>query len=145
MIVEFKNRRPTYFELFDIVCSCNDDDFYLTENNQRLHIRSFKHLRKLLRNSHDIYYVNTLRNQGIVLVWKGFGGDKSRQYVKLIADQVSTARDLLTVLFWNYNRDVFIKVKKQSMLTPALREKGFRFVGGRGSEILLSRTRFSRE
>lgn len=141
MIESLKNLKKESGLLLEVIKNCNIEDFYLTENNQRLYINNPTALKILLKNSHHIYYEEA---KGLVLVWKSFGGDKTRHYVKLIADDHSTAKNLLTILLWNYEKDLYVKLKKDSKLISAFKEKGFKFVGGRGLEILMLKQKYER-
>ncbi len=144
MIESLKNLKEESHNLVEILTSCKNEDFYLTENNQRLYVNNLDSLKSLLKNSHSIYYEDRSQNKGIILVWKSFGGEKSRQYVKLIASNTETARGLITILLWNYDRDLFVKLKKDSSFISVFREKGFKFAGGRGSEVLLIKEKFQK-
>lgn len=145
MIVSVKNKKSEAIGLLDIVRECNSENFYITYDNKRLFVSNQKTLRKLLKSSHHGYYEDFESRRGIIVVWKSYGGEKARNYVKVLSSTSRVAKDLLTVLLWNYDKQLFVKLKKDSNLISVFREKGFRFAGGRGSEVLLTRTPFSRE
>jgi len=144
MIVGLKNIKKELYNLLNIIKKCNIENFYLTENNNRIFINNEATLKTLLKNSHHIYYEEDEERTGVVLVWKSVGGDKTRQYIKLVATDNETAKNLLTILLWNYENDLFVKLKKESKLISAFKEKGFKFAGGRGTEILMIKTKFER-
>lgn len=144
MIASLKSLKKESNNLIEIISSCKNEDFYLTENNQRLYVNNLNVLKNLLKNSHSVFYEDRSENKGIVLVWKSYGGEKSRNYVKIIASNPETARGLLTVLLWNYDKDLYVKLKKDSSFISVFKEKGFKFAGGRGSELLLAKEKFQK-
>lgn len=143
MIVGFKGRKDLP-NLLNVIRLIGDKEFYITENNQRIFVNNEKNLNILLKNSHHIYYEENELKTGVVLIWKSYGGDKTRQYVKLIATDHETAKNLITILLWNYENDLFVKLKKDSKFISAFREKGFKFAGGRGTEILMIKTKYEK-
>jgi hypothetical protein len=138
MISEFTNK--DYFDVLEIIESFKDEDFYFTFNNQRIYINNLDSLKKLIKESNNIYYENSSIGRGIILLWKSFGGEKQRNYIKILCDNNNTARRLLTHLIWNFSKPLYIKIQKNSKFMPVLKEKGFHFVGGRGTQILLEKT-----
>ena len=76
---------------------------------------------------------------GIIGVWRSIGGGKKRYYIKLAAKDFNVAKNLLTVLLWNFEQDLYVKLRKDSKFVSAFKNKGFRFKGGRGCQILLYR------
>jgi hypothetical protein len=145
MILQYTNKSDEFLDLLDIISNCKNEDFYLTENNQRIFIKDSETLKKLLSETEICFFENTPINQGIILIWRSHGGDKVRYYIKLIANNEETTRGLLTMLFWNFDKNIFLKIKKDSKFLHIFKEKGFKFIGGRGSEILLTRNKFTRE
>ncbi len=124
--------------LVEFLTSNVDYDFYFTEDNTRIYITDIPSLKKLFKASEHIYALKEDGDyKGIILVWKSVGGGKTRKYVKINAKDERVARDLITVLMWNCFDDLYIKVRKDSPILPAVKQKGFRFEGGRGSQILL--------
>jgi hypothetical protein len=79
------------------------------------------------------------RCSGVLSVWKSVGGDKIRYYLKLGALDEKTAEQLLTILLWNFTKDLYVKVRKDNKFLGVLKRKGFRFQAGRGSQVLLYR------
>lgn len=143
MIELFKSGNQQTTDLMEILASCDNDAFYFTENNERCFITDEKFLRRLLSKSHHIYYEydSWTEKKGIILVWKSVGGDTERNYVKVIADSEDTAKRLLTILLWNYGQELYVKIKKDSPFVRVFRSKGFKFSGGRGSEVLMTRNK----
>ncbi len=124
--------------LLEFLTSNMDYDFYFTQDNTRIYITDVDNLRRLFKQSEHIFAVKENGDYvGLILVWKSEGGGKLRKYVKMNARNQKVARDLLTVLMWNCFDDLYFKVRKDSRLLPAIKQKGFRFEGGRGSQVLL--------
>lgn len=145
MVNCFKKKQSEFLDLLEIIENCSDDDFYLTRNNKRIFIKTSDNLKIILNESHHIYYENLDTEKGIILIWKSVGADIKRNYIKIAASNSGVARRLLTTLLWHYPESVFIKIKKNSPLIPIFKEKGFKFIGGRGSQILLERSKFFSE
>ena len=145
MTVEKLNPRNTknYIWLLNFIEENFDWDFYITEQNKRYYITDISSLKKLFKNSTDIYTSeDEIGYSGLILLWKSFGGDKKRYYVKLIAKDREIARNLLTALVWNNNSEIFAKLRKDSPYIDVLKQRGFKFRGGRGVQILLKRKKY---
>ena len=141
MIEEFNtNSKIEYCWLLEFLNGNVDYDFYYTHKNSRIYISDFKSLKNFLRQSERVF---TLKENGmyvgIILVWKSFGGGKNRYYIKLNAKDARVARNLLTVLLWNTERKLFVKVRKDSPFLSVFKTKGFKFIAGRGIQTLLCR------
>lgn len=113
-------------------------DFYITEDNKRVLITEYSIFRRLLNQSHMIL-INKENNDinGVVMLWKGLGSDKKRSYIKINSLDESVARKLITVLLWNINENIYVKVKNYSPYIRLFKEKRFWFLGSRGKEFLL--------
>ena len=147
MIQRFNVRNfKQYPELLDFIKNNNDEDFYLTENNERMYIKDFISLKKLLKTSQDVY---VLKEKGdylaFCLVWKSCGGEKTRYYIKLLAKELNSASDLLRGFLWNINLELFVKINKNHLFLNIFRKYGFKFVGGRGKQVLLKKDRVIKE
>ena len=126
--------------LVEFLNNNNNYDFYLTKDNSRLYITDVQSLRMLLRESIDVYAQKEKGNfTGVILLWRSSGGGKSRFFVKLVAKDKKVAKDLLTVLLWNTNMELYAKIRKDSEFLQVFKSKGFKFKGGRGVQILLHR------
>jgi len=137
-----KNTQKDIVNVWAFVSSNVHPDFYITENNQRIYITSFSILKKLLKQSHTIIVSeNQCSIDGIIMIWKGTGEKIKRNYIKFSAKDVSILDKLITFLSWNFTKDIYIKIKKHSHSCQKFQDKNFRFVGGRGREILLVRRR----
>lgn len=110
-------------------------DFYVTKNNLRLFIRenpdvlfeSLKRGDKIAFNDH-----------GMAVVC-GFSDKADRKYVKILTKNLTDIGNFVKVICWNVTCDLFIKVKQNSPQRDVLQKNYFRFVGGRGREVLLVR------
>lgn len=133
-----KNNLDLY-DLLDFIKKETDHDFYYTKDNSRIYISDRYKLKEFLKNSESVYvYEKNGDYLGLVLVWKSVGGGKERYYIKIRAASIDIAKDLLTVLVWNTRRDLSVKIRKDNRFVPVFRNKGFRFMGGRGIQILLN-------
>lgn len=140
MLEEFHLNKKTHLTaLLEYVTSEFDFDFYFTENNSRLYAQDEKTLKRFLKQCRHIYlhYDKLGDINGLIMVWKSVGGGKERFYLKMKYRDLNVARNLLTILLWNIKSDVYIKIRKDNSTLPVLRNKGFRFLGGRGLQILL--------
>jgi hypothetical protein len=147
MIARFNiNDRKKYPSLLDFIIDCNDEDFYLTKDNNRIYIENLQTLRELLRNSRDVYVLEENGEyQAICLLWKSCGGDKVRYYVKILARNTDATSDILRGFFWHIDVEVFLKVSKKHKFLDIFQKYGFKFIGGRGKQILLKRDKFVKE
>ena len=141
MIEKIVKITPTLLtEVLDYLDKNQDYDFYYTHDNTRVYITDERSLKSLLRESTEAYIA---RNKGdivgIILVWKSIGAGTKRYYVKINTQSQQVATDLLTILTWNFNRKLHVKIKKDSKLIEVFRYKGFRFDHGRGTQVLYQR------
>ena len=115
------------------------DDVYITKENKRLFLKDclgeyIKYLKKgeiILGDS----------EKGFIFTW-GLSDHSERKYLKIIYKEEKYIKDLLTVFIWNYNFcDWYIKVKKNNPVVKVATDLNFEFVGDRGREILLKRSK----
>jgi len=132
-----KKNKLQLFMLLDFVKKNSDYDFYITENNLRKYVDSVESLIFFLKNSVSVYVSEDEDYNGIVMVWKSLGGETERFYVKLVAANNSIAEKLLTILSWDFKKELFVKINKHSRVLNAFKNKGFRFQAGRGKQLLL--------
>jgi len=126
--------------LLDMIENNRDYDFYYTSNNTRTYISDDRNLRGLFKDSQHVFAVKEKGDyQGVILVWKSIGGGKVRHYVKVCAESSTVVKNLITILLWNARNDLFVKVRKDSRFVSAFKSKGFKFKGGRGEQVLLSK------
>ena len=127
-------------EIMQFIESNQDYDCYFTHDNTRTYITDEKSLKCFLRETICTYVYKENGNVGgLISVWKSMGGDVKRYYVKINAASAKIAQDLLTILTWNFNKELFIKIKKDSKFVEVFKYKSFRFIGGRGVQLLLQR------
>ena len=140
MIEPIKQKKLNYSEAITFLIDTFDYDFYITENNIRLYMTDKINFKKFLRQSVKSFSVKEKGDYtGIIGVWRSIGGGKKRYYIKLAAKDFNVAKNLLTVLLWNFEQDLYVKLRKDSKFVSAFKNKGFRFKGGRGCQILLYR------
>ena len=143
MIERFNLRNSKeYPELLDFIVNIRDSDFYLTENNDRIYIGELIHLKKFFKNSISAFSLKTGGDYvAFVLIWRSFGGDKKRNYVKLLAKDINFATDLMRGFLWNTNIELYAKLNKKHPFLSVFKRHGFKFIGGRGKQILLYRNK----
>jgi hypothetical protein len=114
-----------------------NEDFYVTDNNERKTIYDEKTFKKFLKETRSVLIVEERGDiQGIIGVWKSFG-NVERFYIKLNASNEQIANNLLTALLWNNRKYLHVKIKKDSLFLKTFKNKGFEFRGDRGKEVLL--------
>jgi hypothetical protein len=138
--------KKKYPVLLDFIQTNTDEDFYLTENNERIYIEDEVSLKKLLKSSKDMHVFEEDGDyRAFCLLWKSIGGEKTRYYVKLLAVDSEDASDLLRGFLWHVSDELFVKINKHHKFLDVFKKYGFKFVGGRGRQILLKRDKFIRE
>lgn len=117
-------------------------DFYLTKENLRLYIKENIHLLfDCLKQGDKIVYNE---EDGIIIV-TGYSDKAPRKYLKILAKNDKSAERLLTVMLWNVEENLYIKLKRNNPLIKVLQSLDdykenkfkFRIKGYRGNEILL--------
>jgi len=110
-------------------------DFYLTRDNLRLFIKENSHLlfEGLSKGDKIIY-----GDEGVLFI-HGFSDNAPRKYVKILARNEEDASQLLKLLNWNVNEELYAKVKKNNIVLRALQKNGFIWKGSRGLETLVYR------
>lgn len=129
-----KKEKP---EVASIISELTDvySDFYITKNNLRLFIKeNMPALFECVQKGDKIAYC-----PGGVLIVTGFSDKMPRKYVKILAKDLQTAENLLKVMNWHLDCNLYIKIKKNNPLKSVLMKCGFQFLGGRGKEILLTK------
>jgi len=139
-IYQGKKNSNNLVSLLNFVQNNFDQDFYLTHQNERIYPSKLYQLKELFKHSSSSYCLEQNGDYvAFVLVWKSFGGDKKRYYVKLLAKDIKSASDVMRVLLWNTSSELHVKLNKRHPFLPVFKKNGFRFVGGRGRQILLCR------
>jgi len=111
-------------------------DFYVTINKARVFLNNWHIIKKIL-NTQEVYALSTNDTKGLLILYKEKG---FRPYVKILAEDSDSQRDLIKFLIWNFSdKDLFIKLKKANPLARIIQRYGFIFQGDRGQEILLFR------
>ena len=145
MIHRFNKKNENEFEsILDLIKKKHDSSFYFTKDNRRQYINDAKTFRQLLRESNYSLVLEDTEYgdyNGIILVWKSINPENNsiRHYTKLIAKDTKAANDLLLALTWDYFGELYVKIEKFHPNANAFQNKGWRFRGGRGKEILLYR------
>jgi len=135
-----KNKYPA---LLDFIKNNQDEDFYLTENNDRVYVTDAISLRKMFKNSKDVYVFEDKGDyQAFCLSWKSIGGEKTRYYIKLLAANTEAASNLLRCFLWQVTDELFVKINKKHIFLDVFKKYGFKFIGGRGRQVLLKRDKF---
>ncbi|MFA7247950.1 MAG: hypothetical protein WC169_12380 [Dehalococcoidia bacterium] len=112
------------------------NDIYITKNNERIYLeKDIDNLMQTLKTQ-ECY---TLNNEGyhglfIIIREKGY-----RNYLKIVADSEKAATDLLLYLDWNFNDELYAKLKRRNPFVYILQNFGFKIVAERNRELLLYR------
>lgn len=125
-------------DIYEAVSRIKDyyKDFYITKNKERMFLTNLNFIEKIL-DTQDVYVLNDKEIKGVLLIYKEKG---FRPYVKILADNQDSARNLFKFLIWNYlDKELFLKVKKDNPIIKIAQKYGFIFSGDRGQEILLFR------
>jgi hypothetical protein len=130
-------KKKDFYGLLEFVISNSHPDFFITENNTRKIVKDGDSLRKLLKQASNTRIIDDFGDiKGILIVWKSLGVPP-RYYIKMLSKGKNEAKDLLTSLLWEERNELFVKIKKDSSYLKVFNNKGFKFLGDRGSEILL--------
>ena len=118
-------------------------DFFYTKDNQRIYIETENQLKQLIKECQDVWISqDDTEINGIVVLWTAKNGESKRNYVKLAAKTRNAADKLVTVLLWNHSNETFIKINKKSPFLSLFYQKGFKFLSGRGKQLLLKRNKY---
>ncbi len=140
MIYNINTRNKKLYPTIVDFCSTHFDyDFYCTLDNSRLFVTDEKNLKLFFKDAIEVLTLEECGDyQGFLVIWKSKHFDKVRYYIKLTAVDKEVARKLLTILLWNYKgKEIFAKIRKDNKFLSLLKDRGFRFLGGRGFQILL--------
>jgi hypothetical protein len=137
-VLNFTKRNSN--DLTDFVSSRNN--LYITQDNKRKSVKTLKDLKHLYReSSFAIRKEENGSTKALLFVWKSNAFNVNRNYIKIEYDQVKDVDDVLMVLNWNFNKEVYVKLDRKSPLIDSFRKKGFKFCHDRGNEVLLCRSR----
>jgi len=141
-VVEYYKKRD-FFSLLDFIKNYQDSDFYITENNSRLIVKDEKSLDKFIRQCRDIMIITDKGDVvGVICLWKSIGNNVYRYYIKLSAKDEKIADNLIKVLLWNTDKEVYVKIKKISKFLKIFKNNQFNFCGDRGTEVLLVSSKY---
>ena len=136
MIRPIKKKDELNFIYF---CKLEDkyQDFYITKENQRYFLTDDNIAKEVFNRCYkesDICYISEEGNtiNGILLII-GYAEKANRKYVKILAENQKIADNLL--------KDIFAKLNNKNTLIHTFKDNGYRFLGGRGSQTLLIRSR----
>lgn len=123
-------------DIYEFLSRVNDrfEDFYLTENKERKFLKNNWLLIEKVLLKQEVYglFSNGLKAIMIIVREKGF-----RPYVKLLAENSKYTIDFLKFLKWTYfEKDLYMKLKKENPLSETIKKTGFVMVGDRGRELL---------
>uniref|UniRef100_A0A6M3JR87 N-acetyltransferase domain-containing protein n=1 Tax=viral metagenome TaxID=1070528 RepID=A0A6M3JR87_9ZZZZ len=140
-------RNKNFLSLWDFFRNNVNEDFYITSNNSRLIIKDDKSIKIMLKECSSVMIIENKGDiEGVICLWKSIGNNITRTYIKLNAINEHIADDLIKVLLWNIkNIDLFVKIRKNSKFYKVFRNNLFNFLGDRGNEVLLLRTKFRKE
>ena len=113
-------------------------DFYVTSNNIRIPIRDNPDVLFDYLNKGDVIAYEENNENGLALV-TGWSDKATRKYVKLLTKDEHLASNLLKIINFSANIDLYAKLKKNNPLIKVFQRNGYSFKGDRGSEILLMR------
>ncbi len=116
---------------------------YITHDNKRQAIKTLNDLKLLYKESaFAIRKVDKGCTRAVLFVWKSNSFNVTRNYIKIEYENIVDVDDVLMVLNWNFNKEVYVKLDKNSPLIDSFRKKGFKkCYDNRGNEILLCRSK----
>ena len=140
MVTKFdKHKKEEYDFILDFLKNNFNYDFYITHNNVRNYISDMSNLKMFLKECKNVFVLQEDENfKGLISIWESTS-DFQRNYIKINALNKDACNKLLTVLLWNTKKDLYIKLRKDSNYIEVFKNKGFKFQGGRGCQILLKR------
>jgi len=123
------------------------NQIFITKDNKRKTVRTWSDIKSLARECcFAIRKEDKGETTAVLFVWKSnaftgpIGLNVTRNYVKIAYRNLVDADDCLMVLNWNFNKEVYIKLDKNSPLINSFRQKGFKRCHDRGDEVLLCRS-----
>ena len=126
-----KNELPTFI----------GNQIFITKDNKRKTVRTWADIKALMREcSFAIRKEDKGETVAVLFVWKSNALNVTRNYVKIAYRDLIDVDDCLMVLNWNFNKEVYIKLDKNSPLINSFRQKGFKRCHDRGDEVLLCRS-----
>ena len=132
-----KKERKFIGYILDNTCDLYSD-FYVTSNNIRIPIRDNPDVLFDYLNKGDVIAYEENNENGLAFV-TGWSDKAFRKYVKVLTKDEHLASNLLKIINFSANIDLYAKLKKNNPLIKVFQRNGFSFKGDRGSEILLMR------
>ena len=129
-----------YNELLEFIDNQRNPDFYFLQDNARYYITDIGSLKTFIKSC-SCAFVSKYKEdyKGLIFVCKSKVNEQTQYEVKIVANSNRIAKDLITILLWNFNRDLIVWFRNNNKLLYAFKEKGFRFVREQGVQILLNR------
>lgn len=131
-----KLKVPNKIDVYEFLSRINDryEDTYITVNKERKFLKKDWSLIEKVLEKQEVYglFQNGLKAIMIIFKEKGF-----RPYVKLLAENSKYTIDMLKFLKWNFfEKDLYMKLKKENPLSEQIKKTGFIMIGNRGRELL---------
>lgn len=136
LMIERINKKNN-IDVFEFLKNNIDEDFYYTQDNQRIYPYRYKSFRCFLNNSLVSYCYNDKDIHGVLIVWKSKSNGIERNYLKLISNDYYVGKKLIQLFLWNHNIDLYVKLNKRNKFINLLFFYNFKFFKDRGREILL--------
>ena len=123
-------------DVYEFLSRINDryEDTYITVNKERKFLKKDWSLIEKVLQKQEVYglFQNGLKVIMIIFKEKGF-----RPYVKLLSENSKYTIDMLKFLKWNFfEKDLYMKLKKENPLSEQIKKTGFVMIGNRGRELL---------
>ena len=137
-----KLRRNNLYDLMDFVSETKDnfEDFYISLGRERKQLNSYQNIKFYIDRclKHGEFGLGNLK-QGYLITW-GYYDHNERKFLKILAKTPKDIRNLLSIfLFNNSEHKWFIRCKIANPLNKVAQSIGFKFFGGRGTELILVR------
>jgi len=131
-----KLKVPNKIDVYEFLSRINDryEDTYITVNKERKFLKKDWSLIEKVLEKQEVYglFQNGLKAIMIIFKEKGF-----RPYVKLLSENSKYTIDMLKFLKWNFfEKDLYMKLKKENPLSEQIKKTGFVMIGNRGRELL---------
>jgi len=123
-------------DVYEFLSRINDryEDTYITVNKERKFLKKDWSLIEKVLEKQEVHglFQNGLKAIMIIFKEKGF-----RPYVKLLSENSKYTIDMLKFLKWNFfEKDLYMKLKKENPLSEQIKKTGFVMIGNRGRELL---------
>ena len=127
-------------DLVDFLSTRNN--LYIIRDNKRYYLKSINDLKSFVTEcSFAIRKEDGGSTKALLFVWKTVSLGVPRNYIKFEYEKITDLDDLLMVLNWNFNKEVYVKLEKNQEVIDSFRKKGFKVCQDRGNEVLLCRSK----